>query len=540
MNRDSIFISLEYANLNPLKVFCSVFGLLFFCYFFDMAHFLIGNHDISQIMNGVSIVPRHIPVGAFGIHLFSLIFSYGETLPVLPNVFAYAAMTFVAIMFCNVFGCVKNNYVYFIVCALIVLSPMFISIFYYKFSLVSYMIAPLLVMYGFKCSFDREWTILGSCVVVLCFFLGLASYPAVLSMLLVLGCLWLFKENMLWNGSFKQAVPNIKRFLIFCGQLIIAICLYKLSTKLLVYFGLMSSTDYHINHFSLEEFVANAPATIIIAFKHLWVTQPFMPRELKLPLLAILLVGFVLGTAQAVRSAATWPQILLKIFLSCLFFSASIVFCKTAQLFNPVSSREPYELRFAVYCLLYIYAFFAIILLKQAKVVRTVSAALVIFCIMISVFNVLYAQRVWKSSYEKEISHYTRIVERIVTHENFDKNMQYTYIQMGEFNFRKQEYKKKYQYPARELVEYPLMAHWASEQLLREIDPSLKIAKSFDTQNWVGHGKDADAAKGIRIRYHDVLKAMDTWPSKKSIVIVDNVIFVALEQEMLEKYKSIE
>jgi hypothetical protein len=154
--------------------------------------------------------------------------------------------------------------------------------------------------------------------------------------------------------------------------------------------------------------------------------------------------------------------------------------------------------------------------------------------IYISAISDFYAIKVWKLGFDAEKMEWNRLIARIEVTDGYRDDKDYRLIILGSTRaYRPYFYDGKYN--QEDLLDWPYMAPWGSQPVRL-----LYVYTSHSKDGvWrqVVHNSEPEEFNEIIDKIADELESAEAWPSLKSIIIKDDIMFIALDQAELERVK---
>lgn len=403
------------------KVFLIALASNFFVFSYGMMQFPLGDHDVSCI-EGVSYFGEAVLGRWFTPFLYAL--SGFLQIPVYTQTLAMALQIIVGMAVVLLW---KKDVGFFhlLASALLVSLIPFVNEYYYfhwaalNFSFSQlFMILPIVIL--------SQWTWLRFFISTAMIVLALATYQSSIMTFMVVFCGLVAFKVMNWDGSRSSFMQILKQLSLPVAAAVFGSILYAISLFPIVYLGYLQS-PYHFQ-------IASGPFFLRLldvaqsAFAHLWYTQAYSPRLLKILFLFSSIVGAI-GIIINSRQGALRIQA-VKFGLLLLAFVAVILASKSQFLFSGYTNVYAY--RFAGLSLSYVYLFFISgLFIMPAGLIKRLGIASFCLAIFVCAVNDFRAQEQLVRSNTHDFAVLNRVVARIEALDEFDPAITYNIVHFG-------------------------------------------------------------------------------------------------------------
>lgn len=392
----------------------------FFTYFIFFTQFLLDNHAFrmpwlaegEQVQNGRWMGPA---VG--WLH-------YGANVPVVMpglSLLLTIASIFVASHSIGRTG-VSRPALYFFG-LLVVVCPLNLSFYYYGFMspifFFANFFATISALLLSKFSFLR---VAISSIVILIMFATYQAAVGVLAVLVLSGVIW---RSCNTSGSRNaQAKRPLEDLIEIWGPAIGALAATIAGLALYIWsIQYLPDTEKMVDLSDIGAFVARISEVSISAFRHLMLTQPDILNSLNTALGVLLIAAALTSFASARRNFVS---------LLSLAFAWPLSILATKAIFFISDPGNIYQYRYNS-GLIYLYGFGALILLQQLRngLGRIAATGLALFVVVVSAQADLVRQHVLMRGQERDLSTFNRILYRIESLDEFERETRYDLIRVG-------------------------------------------------------------------------------------------------------------
>ena len=394
----------------------------FFVFFYGMAQYPLGDHDVGYL-KGVS----YLSGGAIGRWFSPFLYTLNGFLQ-LPVFIQTLAMSFQILAGIGAVLLWKRDasFVHLLAGALLVsLIPFVNSHYYYHWMAHAFSFAQLCMISALAVAQKQTLPrlVLSSILVVI----GLATYQPCALTFAVVWCGLLAAAAARWNGTAQDARNKAAELAFPLAALILGTCAYAASIAFFSLFHLIKLGNYQFAPVA-ESLTERSLRVIHAAFAHLWLSQPYSPRLLKILLLITTASGWAYFLWDAYNNKEQKP--VLRVALLVLALAGLVVSSKSLFLFS--GYEDMYLYRFAGSSLSYVYLFFLSALFSSASISGR-NLGLVLICLIAPAFalNDLRAQEHIVHSNIHDLSTLNRVVARIENMDNFNPDAEYTIVQFG-------------------------------------------------------------------------------------------------------------
>ncbi len=491
------------------RVFCIALAANFFVFFYGMAQHSLGSHEIAllrglPLLYGVDAARWFAPF-INSLSGFELVPVYTQTLAIIFQVLAGMGAVLVWKR--------DADFVPLLAGALFVSLIPFVTEFYF-FRAMSpvFAFAQLGMVLALLAARKRNQA--GFALAVLCMVLAFACYQSSVMTFGVLWCGLLAFGLAEWDGSPEHARRLAGNLALPLAALFLGALVYYLSISLVP-----SDKSIYVLQTAKVPLVERALNTVRSAFAHLWLSQPYQPRFLKVLLLLAVLGGVLHLLVTSFR--LTPRKALLRTALLLVALLGLVVASKSQHLIS--ASTKFYSYRFAGCGLTYVYLFFlTALLVSPAKLWRRLG----LFCLCLAVpafaVNDLRAQLHLAQSYTHDLAILNRVVARVEALENFVPGKPYTVVQFGVTPpyFRSAYPQRSYDIPGLYFQYTSLSPVWRPGVAMRLLSPYLRIGTRVDMRS--------DAQRDILEKAVRAAEKRRAFPARGSCFIMDSDILVLI------------
>jgi len=421
------------------KTFMVEWGLCCLVYAFMFFQFWWGNHDWEYVRHGVELNSGFFEA-RYSQHIPTILLFEGQFFPIMTILVSLLGVILFAIFSAAYLQMPKKTSAYVLFSLFIGLNPHIFALFYYQHILISFIYWPLICLWALYW-IEQKQTICRFLVLVLALVGGLGSYPPLFTLifcLFVIRRLWRIIEN---NENLRVTMWICLSFVL---ALVVALCIQKSIHFWLVKVGYVSPDMYNLQ------------------MRNIWDIFQVLPYELKMSIMQFFHQYAFMGSLYVVFSAVLVGfGIIVFIFKECksvlcligllgLFLLSRFTFIVADNAYNA-------EFRIEYWGKLGIYIFVLSVLFRQkALFIKNISLCLVALGIICFAKTDFEIQKVQALAFRAEGNYQQRIYERILQHQNFDKNKSYISFVFGLPNLRRHFYYKN-DLRAEELLDYSMI-----------------------------------------------------------------------------------
>lgn len=393
--------------------FLWAFALNIFVFFFDLAQFPLGDHDVGYV-DGIPLLSGGL-AGRWFIPFLHILDGHVQV-PVWTQCLAFASQIVAGMAAVLLWKRDATAWQLFVGAAIISCMPVVTDFYYYHYMMLAFTCSQLFMVLGLHCAIaDVKCKSLLRFFSVVLYTCAMASYQS--SIMTWSVCFWaLFCVRLAGNDSFRQCLTSLLPAFV-C--MLIACLLYSLSLRLYPLVGL-SLDLYQFQTLQLADLPARFLDLLCHSYSHLVSPQGYFSLWMKL----LLLAGMIGGIIAWYKVAGAHRLLLLP----CLVLMP--VAAKSQFLVSSTTGWETF--RFAGLGLSYCYVFFFLGLLTSHKLVfRNLSFALVILLLPCFAINCLDEQVTHVRQTEHDLALLNRIVGRLESEPDFDPEKTYNLVQLG-------------------------------------------------------------------------------------------------------------
>lgn len=512
---------IDWYNSIPLsikKAFLISFALINLAFLFHTTNFMFGDHDWLYVRGQTYWKEGTFEGRPLHFVLQSILFS-GQILPLLNNLFSFAALALSSIMLAKYWKIPTTTLNYSLFATFIAVLPYTLVWLYYAKDALINISLPLIVMTalwsaqkGTLCKSKLWYTIS-----VLLFVFAFSSYVAVINMIgiCILGAIindYVYNNNSI-IGAIRNKIPT-------AIVVIISLIIFLLFMKM---FPITSS--YNTKTIPLDFVADKLNETFNVMFTQFTAILPFMDYEYKMLLLAMSVIGFaLLITSGKIDKFAP-----IVIFVLLILFASKFAYFIADERGEILAEMEDFAFvpRLDFYGIVYVYAFFlSSILIFNKEKIKKVGVILVMIITFMSMVRDAYALKTWKLGFDAEMKAHERIVSRLEQHKDFNINRKYRLFQVGTLSLRQNYYKKE----NKEKVGLDLLETSFTPIFMSRIVYNFYYPKDIFYDN-VSYQDLSE--KGKNFIKHEATP----WPTSNSIFIDGDIVIVVLTDEALNKLK---
>jgi hypothetical protein len=258
-----------------IKSFLIIFVVLNIAFAFHTINFMFGHHDFTRL-----IVPwrffSSLFEGRATAFLFSSLLTNNNVLPVFSNLWAFLLFALSAVGLCVYWRVPKSVFSYSIIGILLTIQPYTLAVLYCIFTVISFISAIVLVIFGFllstKASESKKLKqkITYTLTSLLLFLLSLSVYPSIINTIFVVFIGRLIVDLFLdWKGSFISLKDIIKRNCILTVSLVVTGVIHLFFINILKNFNLIINR-YNTEMISYNDLYTHLFIAIKTTFQYFW------------------------------------------------------------------------------------------------------------------------------------------------------------------------------------------------------------------------------------------------------------------------------
>lgn len=402
-------------------------GLNIACFFYDLAQFPLGDHDVGYLGNipllsGGRAGRWFVPV----LHLFN-----GHVqIPLWTQMLAFSTQIAAGIGAVLLWKPDAKLLPLLAGAVLVSCMPTVMDFYYYHWMVLVFTAPQLFMVISLHLAVGAgrpEATRVGIRLVFSCLFAlaAIASYQSAVMTWSVLYCgLWI--AWLLRQEQAGQPGSMIKRLALPLVTFGAACILYIISLRLYPLVGL-SLALYQFQTHGLADILASLPDVAAAAYRHFWIIQPFKGTGLTLVLLIMAVLGLLacLQTVRHVLRRSTIRAVLALLALAALPLAAKSQFFISA-------GNDYFSFRFAALGLSYVYLFLLLGLLASGRqLLRNCGLILFLLFIPAAFINALNAQVYHVRMQQHDLAVLNRVIDRIESLDEYDARKRYHLVQLG-------------------------------------------------------------------------------------------------------------
>ena len=504
-----------FKNINPVytKAFLFAFILVNIAFLFHTVNFMFGDHDWLYVRS-----PNYWSEGAFEgrpLHfVLQSIFFDGHVLPILNNIFAFAALTLSGLLLARYWQLPATILNYTLFAGYVAVLPYTMVWLFYAKDLLINLSLPLIAISGLVLA-DREYTKKRwyHLLAIALFYFAFASYVAIVNLLAVCLIGKIFVEYIAKKSFIKVVRAKIPAMM----DMVIALVLFKCTLAFL-----SLSSDYNTKMVSLDYLPEKLIETLTVMFTQFVVPTPFMEPKYKYLLLAVCIAG----VGCALKKGGIKKLFLGIIFVLGMLFASKLAFFIADERGQVLAEMENFAFvpRLDFYGLAYVYAFGLVLLLSYyPKKWKKATLGLVMVIIFMSMVRDVYAQKVWKLGFDAEMKAHERIVGRLEQMPDFRAGRKYRLLQIGSLSLRKNYYREV----TGEATSLDMLSTSFTPQYMSRIVYNFYYPEDIFYDN--------ATVSDLSEKGREFLKNAKVYPSLGSIFIDGDIVIMVLTEEGLAK-----
>lgn len=523
------FVVQKYRDIDAVykKTFWTVFILLNLVFLYYNIHFIWGNHDWSYVMNGMwgKVAWWN---GRFANYLPNQLLG-GRFLPILTVSFALFGYSFTGILLAYYWNIQKTFFNYLAISLIVVLNPLVLYWLYFGVDVISHLWLPSIMILALIIS-EKKF-IYCFIFAYLLFLFGLGIYASGIA---TIATVLLGKIIIVYCFENRSIIFLFHKFkqTLFC--IICSLISHKIIINILVGLELSKAEQYstQMNLFggSLKAFLE----IIKSSYSYLFYVVLFYDYTI---------IRLTYGIGVCSIFALFWFQKKYNAVKLYNIFFIAVAICLLPLAFDTtefIIGQKYSQVRILFYGYIFLGAFFAALILKTKFVwAKNILIVFLVFLLPMNVYRLVDAQKLWKIEFEYEQAMFERLVlPRIQDSHDHTQKQQYSVIMFGEYNPLVSEYFSE----DFSLAECTFMRSegtlyfWAFDGFIRFYFPRLQIKNigHLITKNSELYNHYADVIQNV-LPYYDILKnEMTEWPSTKSVLVKDNLVFINFDNEVLQ------
>ena len=524
---------LKYQQIPQLykRTFWTVFIVLNIVFAFHTINFFWSNHDWPLMRTSIPLTYFWFDARFTQTLLYTPMGS--KILPVLINIFGFFGLSLSTVLLAMYWNIPKkqSNYICF---GLIISLMPYNLLWLYHVAQESYFYGVAIIISALML-FEKKWEskffILWNIPIIILFFfvLGMnASYVNTIPICVIGRCFFKFIEG-------EKVSLLIKKIMFYVLDLAGGMCLLEGCIFLVKDSGLLLTDFYNLQHIAFENIPSKFLATIPYFFEQFTVTYPFIDSTY---------LGLLLGISVCALPIALYQSIKRRGFslgiAGFVIMVIGLLLASQLAAFVAGGMDVKFWLRVTGYFGHYYIFSFMIALLYYFFHKGIWRSLLFIVGAILITFNVqrdMYAMRVWKQGLDAENKIMDRVMNRIEETKGFNYDNGYGIVLLGDFSLRYRYYEEDYKNDDRPLLVWSWRAPWETLNYFNFYAPSDFIQTNYRTfWNFDFMGSLMPSLSSDTIGF--ILKDAKNWPDKDSVFIKDGIIFVILEQDVLDEFKA--
>lgn len=507
--------TIEFYRSIP-KVYRKSFWMLFLfinlAFLFYTINFMWGNEDWGAMRFAVN-PHESLKSGDFSAYWLQELIFDGKLLPVINNLWAFAGLSLSGVLLAVYWDVPRRVMPIVVMGLLFAVTPYTLSVCYFAKTMLGMCFLPAMVLTALLLSHNRSdfeiKNYLYNLISVLLFIWAMGTYMPVIDFIILAILGKMFLKVVYADISLSDAGKRVVQGVV---NLTAAVMIYVFILFILKETGRLNAVNSQA--LSLNTPLLSLPVFVKYMFLQFGQPMPFMDMFYRLVyLLMVLLALFAVifkapNVKASIRGLGLLPFLLMATMLALLFIA------EPAAHFGRIS----------FFGLPFFYALMFVVLIRlSGSYLCRLTYLMAIVLIFMNFVRVSYAQKVWKFGWDAETKLAERIITRLEKMPEFNIDVKYKLLQVGEQSLRSKYYQKK----THEL--------YNGELLGRAYYPAgdAKEAYNFFYQTDFLEGDDKDEAlKEPAIRNY-LLNGARAWPYKESLFIYGKYIVIILDDNAL-------
>lgn len=523
-----------YHNIPSLykTSFWTTFIILNIVFAFHTINFLWGNHEWYYIYHSIpwdvdwyqARFTNMIPLSLIGFNL----------LPILLNLFGFAGIALSGLTLAIYLKIPQKKTSYICFCLVYALLPYNLCWLYHILDTSNFygcfIITSALLLFENKR--NSRFFLLWNIVIILMLFFVIGFHAAFLNtiFILVIGrCLIDFIQN-------KSLKNLIYEGLILLFDIICAALLLKSAMLAADHYNILNTNYYNIQTISFSDIPLKFLTVMKYSLEQFTKSYPFIDQTFLI--LLLIMTGFALISTLCIvikkRGIIIGTTFYILTLSALLFATQLAIFISDNQL--------NYQFLFRLTGYFSLYYFFILMLaflfnFWQKQWLKNILFFISLSVFSLSVYNDMYAMRVWKLSRDTEEKIMQRIIARIENSNGFSYEKKYKMVILGDMSLRYKYYNfAKYHNTAdTTTLSWSFRAFWNYMAYFNFQFPGKLIINDFDTEDG-GVFELIPHLPKKTLRF--ILKEGNSWPEKNSVFIKDDYIFLFMSKYELQEFKQ--
>lgn len=507
--------TVQFYQRIPVK-FRQSFWLLFMfinlAFLFYTIHFMWGNEDWGAVRFAVQ-PEEGLKSGDFSAYWLQELLFDGKLLPVINNLWAFAGLSMAGVLLSVYWGVPQRATPMVVVGLLFAVTPYSMSVLYFAKTMLGICWLPAMVltalMLAEKQANSEIEGFLNNLFSVLLLLWAMGTYMPVIDFILValLGKVLLktVYADISMSDAFKRVLQSVVNF--SAALMIYVFVLYILKTT-----GRLSAV--HAEALDLTAPLLGLPMVIKYMFWQFALPLPFMDMAYRVVYLGMVLVAVFMLIYKAPSTKASIRGLILLPF----------ILLATLWALGFVAEPDLHFGRISFLGLPFFYTLMFIVIIRLGgPYMCRVGYVLAVLLVFMNFVRVAYAQKVWKFGWDAETKLAERIITRLEKMPEFNIDLKYKLLQVGEQSLRSKYYKKQPH------------EFYSGELLSRAYYPegAAKEAYNFFYQADFLEEDDAGEALSVPEIRHYLLNKARPWPYKESLFIFGQYIVIVLDDTAL-------
>jgi hypothetical protein len=570
------FLSLALAKYREIpkeyvRSFVIIFIAINVAFAYHTFSFMWGDHDWNLLINSIDIHYVFEQM-RFTNYIYVWFLVGNNVLPVLNNLYSFAALAFSAVFLCIYWKVPKSTLCYSIIGILLCIQPYTLAWLQYAVFTLSLLCLPLFVIVAIIFSeraalCDKRWKVIAylSCAVFLTT-VAFGAYSAQINTIAVVFIGRLIIDVFRGEGGIFVILKGVlfRQRYVFLTMVLSALC-YVIIILILKNNYAVNTTFHGMQTVNIKDFIPHLMNVSYEAFRILWhYTVSFFPKVLVRIWTSLFIVGVFAVIFNVWEGGRDKKTKIGKSIVLLILFASIIIFSKTAGIISshPIALYDPRILFFGD-AFLHIFPL-TLIFLQRFNFPKTIAVLTGIILIGICLIQDAKALKVWKFDFEAEKMFWNRVMTRVEENEDYNANKKYRLLFVGKPPSYARHYYGNKNRSDEEIKFAKKVGAPITIGMLRsyeKVHPMLAFSFFFPdlykAQNvharYVGYPllqnlryrenhrlyKQAQPIKEIALKLKTQINGMRAYPHKNSVLIKDGVIIIVFSESELKAVKKI-
>ena len=525
-----------------IKAFGILFLIAFIVFSPSFYSMLFGNHDWDLMFQNIN--PKEsLFVGRYSCTWLEYILCNKVHIPFYVNLLSYVFFPLYIIFSFRFFKVPRKLFSYILAGCFIITTPFIFSIYYYRIITFSSALLPLLVVISlYLCektndnnSIFRKIIYFIAALTIMTVFV-VSSYHPIFVMILIYILAKILIDYIDTNN--KNSI-----FKIICSKkysiitLLLSMFINFIIFQLLAMNNIINENMYNAHLISIKELLPELIFYIKNIFNYaLLNTFPYVSIQYRIMSFAIYLLAIISACTHIIISDAAAKTKVQRLFTVILLFISLFFVSEIIYFISPLKSQL-FRLEFISSIQLF---FIGILICYKYSVtyIKNFLLILLICLINIGTMSIFGLQKdlITVKKYEEQVQNL--IINKIINIPNFDKNIEYEYVQIGQYtSFAENIYSSnEYSENDSELL-YNFITKFNNSLYIKQFGRITNLfyiaCDDYDSDNIELLEKKMD-----KTVYDWIIKTADVFPNKNSIFIKDDKIYVVMSEEVFLNLKQ--